>query len=378
MPHWVNPPAPLDAMAPSALSMRHLNRATLARQLLLERDGRTPADAVSHLVAMQAQLARPPFIGLWTRLAGFTREALGTLMRRKIVVRATTLRGTIHVMTAADYLRLRACLQPGLDAGLRAILKTRIDEAALADIERTGRAFFATPHTFDELRDDLVDRDAACDVRAIAYAIRLRVPLVQVPTDDAWAYPSQARFQAADRYLGRHPSPCKTLETLARRYLAAYGPATVKDLEAWAGLGGLKAVLESLRPTLVSLKGPGRGELFDLPDAPRPDPDTAAPIRFIPDYDNLVVTRADERVVPRAYRKAVFLPGLRVAPTVLIDGFVAATWKATREKDHAALVIQPLGPLSARAKKAIEPEADALLRFLEPGARTFTQRIEKL
>ena len=364
-------------MAPAALTIRDLNRATLARQLLLERDRRAPSDGVAHLVAMQAQVPRPPFIGLWTRLGGFTREALGILIRRKAVVRATTLRGTIHLMTAADYLQFRACLQPGLDASMRGILGTRIDESALAGIEEVGRAFFATPHTFDALRDHLLARDSKCDVRALAYAIRLRVPLVQVPTDaDAWAYPAQAAFQTAERYLGKAPSPCRALEKLARRYLAAYGPATAKDLEAWAGLGGVRETLESLRPELVSLKGPGRSELFDLPDAPRPDADTPAPIRFVPDYDNLVVTRADERIMPRAFRKAVFLPGLRVAPTVLVDGFVAATWKTARTKTQASLVVQPLAKLPANVKKTLEPEADALLRFLEPDARAFTVRIE--
>lgn len=362
-------------MSAAATTLRALNRATLARQRLLDRRPAKPAEALSHLVALQAQVPRPPFVGLWSRVSGFTRDALVQAIRRRTVVRATTLRGTIHLMTARDYLRFRACLQPGLDEVLKGILRARLAGMDAVALERIGREFFATPRTFDELRDHLAATGTP-DVRAAAYTIRLRVPLVQVPDSAPWAYPAQAGFQTAEAYLGEDPGPCGGLDALVTRYLAAHGPATARDLAAWAGMRDLAEALDAIRPTLVTVKGPGRSELFDLPDAPRPDPDTPAPVRFVPEYDNLIVSRSDERVLPRAFRSAVFLPALRVAATVLVDGVVAATWTTARARDGASLAIRPLAPIPRHARAEMQAEAEALLRFLEPDARTFDVRLE--
>ncbi len=362
-------------MAKTESVLRALNRATLARQHLLQRRAGKALDAMADLVALQAQVPRPPFVGLWSRVPEFTRAALVQTIRRKAVVRATTLRGTIHLMAARDFLRFRSCLQPGLDAVLAGILRTRLSDLDMQALDRIGRAFFATPRTFDELRQELADSRVA-DVRAAAYAIRLRVPLVQVPEEAPWAWPSQARFQAAAAYLGREPAASGGTDELVLRYLAAHGPASARAIAAWAGMRDLAGALERLRPKLAVVKGPGRAELFDLPDAPRPDPDTPAPIRFVPEYDNLIVTSADERVLPRAYRRAVFLPALRVAATVLVDGFVHATWTVERAKDRASLVIRPLAPMARASRDEAHAEGKALLRFLEPDARTFDVRFE--
>jgi hypothetical protein len=359
----------------AATTLRALNRATLARQRLLDRRSAKPAEALAQLVALQAQVPRPPFVGLWSRVSGFTREALVTAIRRRTIVRATTLRGTIHLMTARDYLRFRSCLQPGLDDVLKGILRARLSGIDVEALERIGRAFFETPRTFDELRAHLTATGVP-DVRAAAYTIRLRVPLLQVPDPAPWAYPAQAGFQTASAYLGEEPAPCGGLETLVTRYLAAHGPSTARDLAAWAGMRDLTATLEAMRPALVTLKGPGRSELFDLPDAPRPDPDAPAPIRFVPEYDNLIVARSDERVLPRAFRSAVFLPALRVAATVLVDGVVAATWTTARARDRATLAIRPLAPVPRPARAEMQAEGASLLRFLEPDARTFDVRLE--
>lgn len=362
-------------MAKAESVLRALNRATLARQHLLQRRAGKPLDAIADLVALQAQVPRPPFVGLWSRVPELTREALVQSIRRKAIVRATTLRGTIHLMTARDFLRFRSCLQPGLDDVLAGILRSRLSGLDMPALERIGRAFFATPRTFDELRKALTDSGVA-DVRAAAYAIRLRVPVVQVPEEAPWAWPSQARFQTAAAYLGREPASSNGTDELVLRYLAAHGPASARAIAAWAGMRDLAGALERLRPKLTVVKGPGRAELFDLPDAPRPDPDTPAPIRFVPEYDNLIVTSADERVLPRAYRRSVFLPALRVAATLLVDGFVHATWTVERVKDRAWLVIRPLAPMARAVRDEAHAEGKALLQFVEPDARTFDVRFE--
>jgi len=154
-------------------------------------------------------------------------------------------------------------------------------------------------------------------------------------------------------------------------WMTAFGPATVADAQAWSGLQGLREVMEALRPSLVTLRDERGRELFDLPDAPRPDEDTVAPIRLLPEFDNLIVSRADARFVSDEHRKSIFLSALRVLPTVLIDGFAAATWKTERKKAAATLVITPFAALTKPIRGAVEEEASALLRFLEGDATTF-------
>jgi hypothetical protein len=148
-------------------------------------------------------------------------------------------------------------------------------------------------------------------------------------------------------------------------------------VQAWSGLPKLRDTLEALRPRLVTFRDEARRELFDLPGAPRPDADEPAPVRLIADYDNLITTRHDERFVAKGHRPRVFLPGLRVAATVLVDGFVAGAWKTDRKKDVATLTVEPFAPFSARTRKEVTAEGDALLRFVEPDARSFEVRVAK-
>ena len=148
-------------------------------------------------------------------------------------------------------------------------------------------------------------------------------------------------------------------------------------MQAWSGLPKLRDTLEALRPRLVTFRDEGGRELFDLPDAPRPDADVPAPVRLIADYDNLITTRHDERFVAKGHRPKVFLPGLRVAATVLVDGFVAGTWKLDRKKDVATLTVEPFAALPARAREELIAEGESLLRFAEPDARSFEVRVPR-
>lgn len=358
------------------VTLRELNRATLARQMLLERQAMKVPRAVAHLLGLQAQLPRPPFIGLWTRLEGLTRADVGRAIDSRAVVRATAMRGTIHLMAAPDFLAFRASLQEGLDAGLHAILRERARTIDFRALNRAALAYFRSPHTFEDARTHLVKTFTGGDERALGYAARLSVPLVQVPGKDAWSFPAQADFVSAETWLGKPPAASSSLDALVLRYLAAYGPATARDAQAWLGVGGLDAVIEKLSPKLTRIDA-GKGKpLYDLPDAPRPDADTPAPVRFLPEWDSMIVTRADERFVAKAHRPRVFLPGLRVAALVLVDGVAAGTWKIAATARKAALQIEAFGKWPAASRREVEMEGQALLRFVEPDAKTYDLVIE--
>ena len=358
-------------MPSASLTLQQMNRATLARQLLLERAAMTPVKAIERLVAMQAQWPRPPFVGLWTRVKAFERAALIAEFQKRRVVRATMVRGTIHVATAADYVALRPAIQPALDAGVRAILRDRLDGVDLAALVKTSQAILkGGPKTFEDIRAAFLKADPAADERALGYAVRMMLPLVQVPEEDcAWGFPAKACFAAAETWLDRTvPTRPEPPDQLILRYLAGYGPASASDIQAWSGLPGpsVREALERLAPKLVTFSGPGIKLLYDLPGAPRPDGDTPAPVRFLPEYDNVIAARADERIVSRAHRPRIFLSALRIAATVLVDGRAAATWTIGTTKKRAVMTIVPFGTLPPKLRREVVAEGEAVLRFSEP------------
>jgi DNA glycosylase AlkZ-like len=360
-------------MAVAPMTARDLNRATLARQMLLARERVTVAAAVSRLVALQAQLARPPFVGLWTRIDGFRRADLHAALLAKKLVRVTSLRGTLHLMTTADFVGLRGALQPALDKGLQAILKDRLDTIDAATVTAETRKFFSkAPATFDALRIHLKKKYPTGDERAMAYTMRLTLPLVQVPADTSWSFPAAAHFALADEWLGKPvPTAIQPAATLVLRYLAAFGPATPGDAQTWSALGGLREVFEALRPKLVTFRDERKRELFDLPDAPRPSGDTPAPIRFLPEFDNLLLSHDNRtRIIADEHRAHVFSKNLQVKATILVDGVVAGTWKTERKRKTATLTIEPFAPLAKKITGALEEEGGALLQFLESDAES--------
>lgn len=366
-------------MASQVLTLRQINRATLARQMLLARERVAPLKAIERLVGLQAQWPRPPFVGLWSRVHGFARADLAKLLRGRKVVRATSLRGTLHLVSATDFIGLRPTLQPVLDAGMRSIVRQR---GAAVDTDRVvaqARAILAEePKTFEDLRERLLHDDPGGDERAMGFAVRMLLPLVQVPEDEfAWSFPTQPRFALAEKWLGRKVATKGDArpDLLVLRYLATYGPASVADAQAWSGVGGLRDTFEGLRPRLACFRDDQGREIFDLPKASRPAGDVPAPVRLVPEYDNLIAARADERFVARRDRPRVFLSALRIAATVLVDGFAVGTWKIERSRTAAKMAIEPFAPFTARTRKEVAAEADALLRFAEPDARAFELRI---
>jgi len=339
--------------------------------MLLDREETSAVAAIERLAGMQAQLARPPFVGLWTRLRDFRRAELAAALRRRNVVRVTGVRATLHLMTAADYAALRPTFQPALERAMLAVLRDRAAALDMDAVEADARAFFGrAPATFDALRGHLARTYPNGDVRAMAYASRTRLPLVQVPTDATWAFPAAADFALADGWLAKKvPRTAATPHALVLRYLAAFGPATPGDAQVWSGLGGLREVFEELRPRLVTFRDARNRELFDLPDAPRPPEDTPAPVRFVPEFDNLVLSHDDRtRIVAEAHRPRVTLKNLQVRATFLVDGVVAGTWASERKRKAAVLVIEPFAAVPKRVRAALEQEGETLLAFLDEDA----------
>lgn len=363
---------------PETLTRKALNRALLARQMLLAREPVSPAAVIEHLVGLQAQQARPPFVGLWSRITDFAREDLRSLIDRREVVRATLMRCTIHLMTARDYLALRPALQPALSGGMRGILGERTASFPWEAMQAEARRLFAErPRTFTSLRSALLQRFPEADERAMGYAVRTHLPLVIAPGDHPWGYRADGDFTLAETWLGQPVAPEAPPHDLVRRYLAAFGPASAADFQAWSGLRGAAAVLNDLRPQLQTFRDERKRELFDLPTAPRPAEDTPVPARFVADFDNLILSHADRtRVISDAHRATVITKNGMVLPTILVDGFVAGTWKVTRVRKTAVLTVTPFTPLSPGTRKELTAEGEPLARFVEPDVEEFDVRFE--
>ncbi|WP_406312782.1 winged helix DNA-binding domain-containing protein [Streptosporangium sp. NBC_01639] len=360
------------------LTTRRLNRATLARQMLLQREKTDVVAAVERLGGMQAQEARHPFTGLWSRVDGFRREDLHRALHDRLLVRATMMRATLHLMSAADYMAFRLTLGPALAAAVtgRTGLFDGLDLDRLLPVAH--RLLLERPRDFTTLRGLLQKEFPEANERGLGYAVRTQLPLVMVPTEDRWAFPRTAAFTPADDWLGSELSS-EPVERLVLRYLAAFGPATSADAQTWSGIKGLRAVLDGLRPRLRVFRDEQGRELFDLPDAPRPDEDVPAPARFLPDFDNLVLAHADRtRVIADEYREKVVTKNLRVRATFLWDGSVRGTWQVERRRKAAVLRLTPFESLSESAVSDLTREADALLRFAEPDAETLEIRIDDL
>ncbi|MEE1737808.1 winged helix DNA-binding domain-containing protein [Streptomyces sp. BE147] len=349
---------------PPVLSVRALNRATLERQLLLRRAALSAGDAVAHLVGLQAQNTRPPYFQLFARLEGFDPAELSALMESREVVRIVTLRSTIHTHTADDALTLRPLVQAARDRELKTFRRglVGVDIGRLAAISRT--LVEERPRTNKELRAALLTEWPDADPQALSVAARCTLPLVQVTPRGLWDRSGQVELTTVEHWLGRPASPVPAPDATVLRYLGAFGPASVKDMQTWAGLTRLREVFERLRPVLRTFRDENGVELFDLPDAPRPDPGTPAPPRFLPEFDNVLLGHADRaRVIPPAYKGRNGV-GNQSYGTVLVDGFLAAVWRVERSGDTATLTVQPLGRLGSAERDAVTEEAVRMLSVM--------------
>lgn len=359
------------AAAPTAvLSPRALGRATLERQLLLRRSVMSAKDAVRHLVGLQAQNTKPPYYQLLARLEGFEPGELAGLMESREVVRIVTLRSTLHTHTADDALTLRPLVQEARDRELRIFRKglAGVDLDLLRDL---GRAYVEqSPRTPKEIREHLLVRWPDADPQALSTAVRCLLPLVQVTPRGVWGQSGQVALTTAEHWLGRPSVPAPSPDGTVLRYLAAFGPASVQDMQAWAGLTRMREVFDRLRPRLVTFRDEEGVELFDLPDAPRPAEDTPAPPRFLPEFDNVLLGHADRtRVIPPPFKGRNGV-GNQAYGSVLVDGFFAAVWRldAGGRGAPTTVTVQELRPLTSAERDEVTEEAVALLSVMTKAA----------
>ncbi|MER0443381.1 winged helix DNA-binding domain-containing protein [Streptomyces sp. Edi4] len=345
---------------------RALNRALLARQLLTERAPVPAAEGVARLVGLQAQAPNPPYIGLWTRLSGFRIEDLARAVGDRAVVRLAMMRGTIHLVTAEDCLALRPVLQPSLERALNSTFGRLLTGLDLPEVAAIGRQLVeARPATLGMLGKLLAERLPDRDAFALANVVRTLVPLVQIPPRGLWGESGQAVHTTAESWLGRTPGRDVSPDTMVRRYLAAFGPASVKDIQTWSGMTRLAEPVRRLRPGLRTFRDENGVELFDLPDAPRPGPDLDVPVRYLPEFDNILLSHADRsRVISAEHRKLVFTRNGLIKSTFLVDGFVRGVWRLEQHRSAATLVLEAFdGPLAKSERTALAEEGARLLRF---------------
>ncbi len=344
---------------------RALNRATLARQLLLVRTDRSVPDVVEHLVGLQAQTPHSWYLGLACRIAGFRPEDAAAGLTGRTLVRMALMRSTIHLVTARDAGALRPLVQPALDRDLfgnqlhgRPVRGLDMDAVAAAGRELLAERARTPRELGDLLKERWPDRPAA----SLAYAVRNQVPLVQVPPRGVWRRSGPIAHTTAEAWLGDRAGPGSSLAELVRRYLAAFGPATVRDVQTWSGLTRLAEVVDPIRGELLTLTGEDGVELLDLPGAPRPDPDTPAPPRFLYDFDNLLLSHADRtRVITPEFRRHSFRPHGPVPSALLLDGVTGGDWTIERTRGTATLRVRTYRPLPDDQAAAVAAEGADLL-----------------
>lgn len=355
-----------------ALTNRAVGVATLARQHLLERAEMPAESMIGHLLGMQAQAPFPPYFGLWSRIAAFRAEELAESIENARVVRIVLMRGTVHLVTAADAAFLRPLVQPVMDTDLRTNTQHRqalagVDPAAVATI---GRELFADgPLWHSELGESLALEFPGTSPSSLVHAARNLIPLVQVPPRAVWGKTGRVRLLPLETWTGVGVETNPSLERMLLRYLAAFGPASVADAQSWSGLTRLGEVMERIRPQLVTFTSESGAELFDLPDAPRPEPDMRMPVRIVAAFDNLLLSHADRsRVISVDYRAKLFTRNGVFPPVALVDGRVAGEVKLTRERARSLITVVPYRRLSKAHQASVAAEARRMSKFAAPDA----------
>jgi winged helix DNA-binding protein len=364
------------------LSLRDLNRAMLARQLLLERARIGVVPAIERLAALQAQWAPSPYVALWSRLKDFRREKLWSAIEHHEVVRARLMRGTLHLVSARDFYAYAVATQD-LQRGAwnRLQVGRGVDPGEVAAL---AIAFARQPRPKEDVLKHIqehVGPKLGGPFNWLVWRfVSAHADLVTAPPGGHWEYGgTDAPYVAALHWIARgaRPSEDDALAVLVRRCLAAFGPATLADIAQFAGQvpPRIRPTLERIAPKLRTFSDEQGRLLYDLPRAPRPDGDVVAPVRFLPRYDELLISyKHRDRVIAPEHRPAVYSKNAIVEAVVMVDGFAAGTWRLDRAKKEAALAIAPFARLAPRDRAAIETEGRGLLNFLAPDARSFAVR----
>ncbi|MFE1951668.1 winged helix DNA-binding domain-containing protein [Streptomyces sp. NPDC059524] len=358
-------------MTTKPITTRALGRATLERQLLLRRRPMTVEDAVAHLVGLQAQEVRAPYVTLAARLDGFTPAALSDALEERRVARIVTMRSTIHLHTADDCMTLRPLVQPARAKELNIFREGLVG----VDLERlcavTRPYVEEEPRTPKEIREWLLGTWPDADPQSLSAAARCLLPLVQVTPRALWRRSGAVRLTTAEHWLHREAAESRGPDETVLRYLRAFGPASVRDFQKWAGLTRTKPAFERLRDRLVTFRDEHGVELFDLPDAPRPDEDVPAPPRLLADFDNVLLSHADRtRVVPEAHHGRNWAANAAY-PAFLLDGFLAGLWTLKESADGTRITLEPFGSPTRAQREELVAEAERTAAVLEaPGPVT--------
>lgn len=348
------------------LGRRELNRALLARQMLLQREPISARECIERMAGIQNQEPPSSYYALWSRIEGFELDELTAMIEGREVVRAGCMRATIHMLTADDALWLRPATQPVLERTFKGSPNTKLlREAGIdpAEVVAAGAELLTgTALTRVQMVPLLVDRWPGADPTSLSYAVTFLLPICQVPPRGVWGASHQATWQTIESFLGRKLVDDPSLELLVRRYLAAFGPATVMDIQAWCGLTRLKGVTGGMGD-LVRFRNEDGKELLDLPDSPRPVGDVPAPVRFLPEYDNVTLAYRDRsRMTPSGKAGETVRSSIGYA-AFTVDGFIAGFWTIEREGDAAELLIEPLVSISRTDRAALAEEGERLLAF---------------
>jgi hypothetical protein len=351
-----------------------LNRALLERQMLLRRRRVSALEAVERLVGLQAQVPRDPYVALWSRLDRFRPESLAEPIADRRAVRMGLLRATLHLVTVGDALSLRTVLAPVIQRVLhtqspfgRRLVGLDVEELKAVATELLEER----PRTRAELGPLLAERWPDHDAASLSYAVTYLLPLVQVTPRGIWGQTGPSAFTTVEHWLGRPLEPDTEPDLLVLRYLTAFGPATAADVQSWSGMREIPEVFGRLRPNLRTFRDERGRKLFDARRTPLPDPDTPAPVRFLPEYDNVLLGHADRSRIVAPDTE----PWTEVGwGCVLVDGFTAARWKLEREKDAAILLIDPFRRLPRADRAEVTEEGTRLLFFLAKDATSHDVR----
>ena len=330
---------------------------------------------IEHLVGMQAQVPANPYIALWSRLEGFEARELEALILQRRAVRTSLLRTTLHLVTSGDALALRPVLQGVLERGYasgspfhKQLVGIDLDELVAAGRSLLDDEALTTAQLGKRLAEHWPDRDPV----SLAYAVRYLVPMVQVPPRGLWSSSSQPMWRTLESWLERKVDEADAPDGLVLRFLAAFGPASVRDIATWSWLTAVREIVDRLRPVLRIYHDARGGELFDLEDATLPDPETPAPIRFLPEYDNVALSHADRArmIDPRTVGRITGYVG-----TVLIDGLIAGQWRIDKTGERQILVVDPFVPLSDEEAAELTDEGARLLVWASGDASEIEHRV---
>jgi Winged helix DNA-binding domain len=344
-------------VAERVLTQRELNRALLARQLLLER-AKTPLPrALERIGGIQAQYAPSMYIGLWSRLAGFERDQLSRALQRKHVVQGTLMRVTIHLVSPRDYWPLTVAVKETRNAQWLKAHKGRIQPRKLQAAAKRARAALAKGPLRQAELDELLGKDPAA-----RNGVAVMLDLVRVPPSGTWERRRADIYALAEDWVG--PADVdrdEALDHLVRRYLGGFGPATLKEIASWAGLPPTEIAPALERLELRRFSDEQGKELVDVPRGPLPDPETPAPPRFLPTWDaTLLVHARSTQILPEKYRSRVFHVKVpQSVSTFLVDGQVAGTWK----HDKGRIKVTPFHRLDKATRRELDEEAERLAVF---------------